>query len=108
LSENSQIVANVLQIVQRFGESSNNLRNRYNDSLECVDLSENNQIVQRFGESSNDLLNRYNDSLECVDFPEHGQSVADALRSVPRLNESYYDLRIVITIPKNVVFNLDY
>jgi hypothetical protein len=78
MSENSQIVANVLQIVQRFDESSNDLRNRYNDSLECVDLS------------------------------EHGQNVADALRSVLRLNKSYNDLRIVITIPKNVVFNLDY
>jgi hypothetical protein len=78
LSDNSQIVVSVLQIVQLFGESSNDLRNRYNDSLECVDLS------------------------------EHGQSVADALRNVLRLNESYNDLRIVITIPKNIVFNLDY
>jgi hypothetical protein len=78
LSDNSQIVANVLQIVQQFGESSNDLRNRYNDSLECVDLS------------------------------KHGQSIADALRSILRLNKSYNDLRIVITIPKNVVFNLDY
>jgi hypothetical protein len=33
LSANSQIVANVLQIVQRFGESYNDSRNRYNDSL---------------------------------------------------------------------------
>jgi hypothetical protein len=101
--------------LQRYDEPYNDSRNRYNDSLEHIDLSENSQIVtnvlqivQRFGESSNDLSDRYNDSLECVDLSEHGQSVADALRSVLCLNESYNDLRIVITIPKNVVFNLDY
>jgi hypothetical protein len=33
LSENSQNVANVLWSVQRFGESYNDSRNRYNDSL---------------------------------------------------------------------------
>jgi hypothetical protein len=78
LSENSQNVANVLQNIQRFGESYNDLRNRYNDSLECIDLS------------------------------EHGQSVANILQSVQRSDESYNDSRIVITIPKNVVFNLDH
>jgi hypothetical protein len=48
----------------------NDLRKRYNDSLEHIDLSENSQvvpnvlqIVQRFGESNNDSKNRYNDSL---------------------------------------------
>jgi hypothetical protein len=44
--------------------------NRYNDSLEHIDLSENSQnianvlrSVQRFGESYNDSRNHYNDSL---------------------------------------------
>jgi hypothetical protein len=53
-------------------------------------------------------MNHYNDSLECIDLSEHGQSIANALRNVPRLNESYNDSRIIITIPKNVVFNLDH
>jgi hypothetical protein len=48
----------------------NDLRNRDNDSLEYIDLSENSQSidnvlwsVQRFGESYNDSRDRYNDSL---------------------------------------------
>jgi hypothetical protein len=48
----------------------NDLRNRDNDSLEHIDLSENSQnvanvlrSVQRFGESYNDWRNNYNDSL---------------------------------------------
>jgi hypothetical protein len=47
----------------------NDSRNRYNDSLEHIDLSENSQSianvlwsVQRFGESYNGLRNHYNDS----------------------------------------------
>jgi hypothetical protein len=56
--------------LQRYDEPYNDLRNRYNDSLENIDLSENSQvitnvlqIVQRFGESYNDSRNHYNDSL---------------------------------------------
>jgi hypothetical protein len=93
----------------------NNSRNHYNDYLTYVDLSENSQSVtnilwsvQHFGKPYNDSRSRYNDSLECIDLSEDGQSVANVLQSVPRLNESYNDSRIVITIPKNIVFNLDH
>jgi hypothetical protein len=48
----------------------NDSRNRYNDFLEHIDLSENSQSVtnvlwsvQRFDESYNDSRNHYNDSL---------------------------------------------
>jgi hypothetical protein len=88
---------------------------RYNDSLEHIDLSENGQSVtnvlqsvQRFGELYDDLRNRYNDSLECINLSEDGRSIANVLQSFPCLNESYNDSRIVIMIPKNVVFNLDH
>jgi hypothetical protein len=53
-------------------------------------------------------MNHYNDSLEHIDLSENSQSIANILQSVQRFNESYNDSRIVITIPKNVVFNLDY
>jgi hypothetical protein len=56
----------------------------------------------------NDSRNRNNDSLEHIDLSENSQSVANVLQSVQRFNESYNDSRIVITIPKNVVFNLDH
>jgi hypothetical protein len=56
----------------------------------------------------NNLRNHNNDSLEHIDLSENGQSVANVLQSVQRFGESYNDLRIVITIPKNVVFNLDH
>jgi hypothetical protein len=53
----------------------NDSRNRYNDSLEYIDLSENSQSianvlwsVQRFGELYNDSGNRYNDSLFFIIF----------------------------------------
>jgi hypothetical protein len=56
--------------LQRYDKPYNDLRNRYNNSLEHIDLSENSQIVvnvlqivQRFGESYNDSRNRCNDSL---------------------------------------------
>jgi hypothetical protein len=51
----------------------NDSRNRYNDTLERIDLSKNSQnvtnilqSVQRFDDSYNDSRNRYNDSL-CKD-----------------------------------------
>jgi hypothetical protein len=53
-------------------------------------------------------MNRYNDSLEHIDLSENCQSVVNVLQNVQRFNESYNDSRIVITIPKNVVFNLDH
>jgi hypothetical protein len=56
----------------------------------------------------NDSRNRNNDSLEHIDLSENSQSVANVLQSVQRFNESYNDSRIVVTIPKNVVFNLDH
>jgi hypothetical protein len=55
-----------------------------------------------------DSRNRNNDSLEHIDLSENSQSVANVLQSVQRFNESYNDSRIVVTIPKNVVFNLDH
>jgi hypothetical protein len=56
----------------------------------------------------NDSRNHNNNSLEHIDLSENGKSVANVLQSVPRFNESYNDPRIVITIPKNVVFKLDH
>jgi citrate lyase synthetase len=101
-----------LQIVQRFGESFNNLNNRYNDSLKHIDLSVNSQIVanvlqfvQRFGESSNDLNNHYNNSLKHIDLSENSQIVANVLQIIQCLNESYNDSKIVIMIP-NKTLNL--
>jgi conjugal transfer/entry exclusion protein len=51
-------------------------------------------------------MNRYNDSLDHIDLSENSQIVVNVLQSVPRLNKSYNDWRIVITIHKNIVFNL--
>jgi hypothetical protein len=87
----------------------NNSKNRYNVSLEHIDLSENSQRVanvlqdvQRFDESYNDSRYRNNDSLECIDLSENGQSVVNVLQSVPRFKESYNDSRIVITIQESL------
>jgi hypothetical protein len=59
--------------------------NRYNDSRN----------------HNNYLRNRNNNSLEHVDLSENGQSVANILQSVQRFRESYNDSGIVIMIPKN-------
>jgi hypothetical protein len=56
----------------------------------------------------NDSRNRYNNSVEHIDLSENGQSVVNVLQSVQRFGESYNNSRIVITIPKNVVFNPDH
>jgi hypothetical protein len=64
------------------------------------------KALQRYDEPYTDSRNHYNDSLEYVDLSENSQIVADILQIVLRLTESYNDSRIVITIPKNVVFNL--
>jgi hypothetical protein len=52
--------------------------------------------------------NHYNNSVEHIDLSENGQSVVNVLQSVQRFGESYNDSRIVITISKNVIFNLDH
>jgi hypothetical protein len=52
--------------------------------------------------------NRYNNFVEHIDLSENGQSVVNILQSVQRFGESYNDSRIVITIFKNVTFNLDH
>jgi hypothetical protein len=64
------------------------------------------EALQRYDEPYNDSRNHYNDSLKNIDLSENSQIVANILQNVLRLNESYNDSRIVITIPKNVVFNL--
>jgi hypothetical protein len=65
-------------------------------------------MLLTFCKAFKDLMNHYNDSLEHIDLSENSQSIANILQSVQRFNESYNDSRIVITIPKNVVFNLDH
>jgi hypothetical protein len=63
-----------------------------------------NVLMNRYNYSRN----CYNNSVEHIDLSENGQSVVNILQSVQRFGESYNDSRIVITISKNVVFNLDH
>jgi hypothetical protein len=56
----------------------------------------------------NNSRNRDNNSLEHIDLSENSQNVANVLQNVQRFNESYNDSRIVTMIPKNIVFNLDH
>jgi hypothetical protein len=51
----------------------------------------------------NNSRNRDNNSLEHIDLSENSQNVANVLQNVQRFNESYNDSRIITMIPKNIV-----